>query len=180
MGNQPPRIYTRTGDDGTTGMANGLRVNKDSLVVMAIGEIDELNAVIGVLRAENLSRPCDAALSSIQNDLFTIGAELAMSAHHQVIDEQYIRHLEQQIDQWNDSLEPLKGFILPAGNRSIALCHQARTVCRRAERSLIALRHESVVRGELVRYLNRLSDYLFIVARVLAHKENISEVYWDG
>jgi len=178
MGNRITKVYTRTGDDGSTGMADGSRVNKDSTVIVAIGEVDELNALIGVLRAESLPQAFDTALLNVQNELFTLGGELAMPAY-QVINEQYINNLEQRIDEWNAVLEPLKEFILPAGNRAIALCHQARTVCRRAERSLVTLGHENAIRGELIQYMNRLSDYLFVAARALAHQNGIAEVYWN-
>ena len=177
MGNRISKVYTRTVDDGTTGMADGSRVKKSSVVIAAIGEVDELNAVIGVLRAEDLPPAYDATLLKIQNDLFTIGGELSMPAY-QVVTGQHITIMEQQIDQWNEDLVPLKEFILPAGNRVVALCHQARTVCRRAERSLVTLNETGEIRIELIQYLNRLSDYLFVAARSLAHKEGISEVYW--
>jgi len=177
MGNRISKVYTRTGDDGSTGIADGSRVSKDSALISAIGEVDELNAVIGVLRAENLPQAYDAALLKIQNELFTLGGELAMPAY-QVIGGKHINHLEQQLDEWNAELEPLKEFILPAGKRAVALCHQARTVCRRAERSLITLDRESTIRGELIQYLNRLSDHLFVASRSLAHHDGISEVYW--
>ena len=177
MGHRISKVYTRTGDDGSTGMADGSRVKKNSMVIIAIGEVDELNAVVGVLRAENMPPPYDAALLIIQNDLFTIGGELSMPAY-QVITEQHIEGIERQIDQWNEDLAPLKEFILPSGNRVVALCHQARTVCRRAERSLIALSQGDGVRGELVQYMNRLSDYFFVAARALAHEEGVNEVYW--
>lgn len=177
MGNRISKVYTRTGDDGTTGMADGSRVKKSSVVIAAIGEVDELNAVIGVLRAEDLSPTYDAALLKIQNDLFTIGGELSMPAY-QAVTGQHITLMEQQIDQWNEGLAPLKEFILPAGNRVVALCHQARTVCRRAERSLVTLNEADAIRVELIQYLNRLSDYLFVAARVLAHEGDVNEVYW--
>ena len=177
MGNRISKVYTRTGDDGTTGMADGSRVKKSSVVIAAIGEVDELNAVIGVLRAEDLPPAYDATLLKIQNDLFTIGGELSMPAY-QVVTGQHITIMEQQIDQWNEDLVPLKEFILPAGNRVVALCHQARTVCRRAERSLVTLNEAGAIRIVLIQYLNRLSDYLFVAARSLAHKEGVSEVFW--
>jgi len=177
MGNRISKVYTRTGDDGTTGMADGSRVAKDSLVITAIGDIDELNASIGVLRAEDLPDQHNASLLKIQNNLFTIGGELAMP-EYQLISERHVMGLEQQIDRWNSELEPLKEFILPAGNRTVALYHMARTICRRAERSLVTLNGENELRNELMQYLNRLSDYLFVAARAIAHEKGANEIYW--
>jgi cob(I)alamin adenosyltransferase len=178
MANRITRVYTRTGDGGTTGMADGTRVKKDSAVITAIGEVDELNAVLGLLRAEALPQIYDKVLLGIQNDLFSIGGELAMP-EYQVISAHRVDQLEQQIDDWNSQLAPLEEFILPAGNRVIALCHLARTVCRRAERSLISLHTEQPLRTELMQYINRLSDYLFVAARMLAVDAGVSEVYWQ-
>jgi len=177
MGNRISKVYTRTGDDGSTGMADGSRVSKDSVVISVIGEIDELSAVIGVLRAEHLPDTYDIALLKIQNELFSVGGELSMP-DYQVLQVQHVEALEQQIDSSNESLQPLKEFILPAGSRIVALCHQARTVCRRAERSLVSMSQGTGVRNELVQYLNRLSDYLFVAARMLGKEEGVNEVYW--
>lgn len=177
MAKRITKVYTRTGDDGSTGMADGSRVGKDTAVIVAIGDTDELNATVGLLRAEELPASLDEALKAIQNDLFAIGGELAMP-EFQVIGEDHVGQLEQQIDLWNEGLEPLEEFILPAGNRMVALCHQARTVCRRAERSLITLSHETAVRPEVMHYLNRLSDYLFVAARRVAAETGAEEIYW--
>lgn len=178
MAKRITKVYTRTGDDGTTAMADGSRVDKDSAVIRAIGDADELNAILGLLRAEALSTSMDQALLGIQNDLFAIGGELAMP-EFQAISAEHIAQMEQQIDHWNGQLEPLEEFILPAGNRMVALCHHARTVCRRAERSLISLHHEAPLRPEVMHYLNRLSDYLFVAARIVAAETGAEEVYWQ-
>lgn len=178
MGNRISRVYTRTGDDGTTGMADGSRVAKDAPIMDAIGDVDELNACIGVLRAEDLPDLMDEVLEHIQHELFTLGGELAMP-EYQVIAAKHIETLEAHIDTWNGRLKPLKEFILPAGNRSVTLCHQARTVCRRAERSLICCAREQELRMEIRQYINRLSDFLFVAARVLAGDEELKEVFWE-
>jgi len=177
VGNRITKVYTRTGDDGSTGMADGSRVEKNSSVITAIGDVDELNAVIGLLRAEDLPQVVDAVLPGIQNDLFALGGELSMP-EYRVVEGRHTEKLEEQIDAWNDALQPLADFILPAGSRTVALCHLARTVCRRAERSLVSLGQDDGVRGELVQYLNRLSDYLFVAARMLAREGRVNEVYW--
>lgn len=178
MGNRITKVYTRTGDDGTTGMADGSRQSKASPVMLAIGDVDELNACIGVLRAESLPEDVDAVLLATQNNLFACGGELSMP-EFQVIADAHVLAIEQEIDRLNESLQPLKEFILPAGSRTVALCHQARTVCRRAERSIVTLNQQESVRPALMQYINRLSDYLFVVARTLANQEGLSEVYWQ-
>ncbi len=178
MGNRISKVYTRTGDDGTTGMADGSRVAKDAPVIHAIGDVDELNACIGVLRAEDLPDFVDKALEHIQHELFALGGELAMP-RYQVIAARHIGKLEVQIDALNGRLKPLKEFILPTGNRSVTLCHQARTVCRRMERSLVSCTHERASRMEIRQYINRLSDFLFVVARVLAEDGNLEEIFWE-
>ena len=178
MGNRISKVYTRTGDDGTTGMADGSRVMKDTSIMDAIGDVDELNACIGVLRAEDLPDFMDKMLGNIQHELFTLGGELAMP-EYQVIAASHVEKLEAQIDIWNSRLKSLKEFILPAGNRPVTLCHQARTVCRRAERSLVCCAREQELRMEIQRYINRLSDFLFVAARVLAKHGGLGEVFWE-
>ncbi len=178
MGNRISKVYTRTGDDGSTGMADGSRVAKDAPIMDAIGDVDELNAYIGVLRAEDLPGFMDKMLGDIQHELLTLGGELAMP-EYQVIAASHVEKLEAQIDIWNGRLKPLKEFILPAGNRPITLCHQARTVCRRAERSLIRCAREQGLRMEIRRYINRLSDFLFVAARMLAKDEGLREISWE-
>lgn len=177
MGNRITKVYTRTGDDGSTSKADGSRVAKNSTLITAMGEVDELNAAIGLLRAEALPTEIDQDLLTIQNDLFSVGGELAMP-EFQVIDKTYIAQLEAQIDRHNETLEPLKEFILPAGNRAVAQCHMARTICRRAERSLVSLKDKETMRSELLQYLNRLSDVLFVLARAIGKTDGVSEIYW--
>ena len=177
MGNRITKVYTRSGDDGSTGKADGTRVAKNSALITAIGEVDELNATIGLLRAEALSTEIEQQLSTVQNDLFAIGGELAMP-EFQAIGQTHIENLEAQIDQHNAILEPLKEFILPAGSRAVAQCHMARTICRRAERSLVSLKEQQAVRNELLQYLNRLSDALFVMARAIGKADGVDEVYW--
>ena len=176
MGSRISKVYTRTGDDGTTGMADGSRARKNVPVMVAIGDVDELNAVIGVLRAEGLVQGIDDNLQKIQNELFELGGELSMP-QYRVIQGDHVGWLEQDIDRMNTMLQPLDEFILPAGSRAVALCHQARTVARRAERSMVSM--EPVPRAELLRYINRLSDYLFVLARYVADTQGIDEVYWQ-
>lgn len=178
MGKRITKVYTRTGDDGTTGMADGSRIEKDAPVMQAIGDVDELNACIGVLRAEALPDFIDKGLEQIQHDLFAVGGELAMP-EYQTVSVTHVEKLETQIDQWNEQLKPLEEFILPMGNRSVTLCHQARTVCRRAERSLVAFDREHSLRSEVRQYINRLSDYLFVAARILADDKELDEIFWE-
>lgn len=176
MGNRITRVYTRTGDDGTTGMADGSRVAKNSPLMAAIGDIDELNAVLGMLRSANQDRDIDVQLHVIQNELFSFGGELSMPEFQKLGKEQ-VRRIEAELDDLNECLPPLKEFILPAGSQQVALCHQARVVCRRAERSVCSL--NPLPREELLSYINRVSDYLFVLARTLASRQGIDEVYWQ-
>lgn len=180
MGNRLSKIYTRTGDAGTTGLGNGERISKNSLRVHAMGDVDELNAVLGLLLCEALPDDVRDLLTGVQHDLFDLGGELCIpemsliTAHH-------VARLEQSLDRLNEPLEPLKDFILPGGTRAAALTHQARTVCRRAERVVVALAENS---GEPVNdpprhYLNRLSDLLFVLARVLNRAEGRGDVLWE-
>ena len=175
MGNRITRVYTRTGDDGTTGMADGSRVSKDSALVTAIGDVDELNVALGLLRSEQLDRDLDEPLERIQHELFAYGGELSMPEFQKLNDE-HVQWLEVEIDRLNEVLPPLKEFILPAGSRAVVFCHQARVVCRRAERAVSGLKPRP--RAVLMRYINRLSDYFFVLARVIARREGNPEVYW--
>ena len=178
MGHRLSRIYTRTGDDGSTGLGDGMRVPKEHLRVEAYGTVDEANSAIGVVLAlGDLPAPIRAALTDIQHDLFDLGGELCIPGHR-VIDAPYIERLEQALDRLNADLPPLKDFILPGGGPAAAACHLARTVVRRAERRVWALARAENVAAEVPQYLNRLSDLLFVVARVLARHENGSEVLW--
>ena len=178
MGNRLTRIYTRTGDDGTTGLADGNRVAKDAPRIEALGDVDELNSCLGLLLAEDLPEEVVAGLESVQHDLFDVGAELAVPGST-FVDPARIPALEAWLDTLNASLPPLKEFILPGGGRAAALCHQSRSVCRRAERRLVALARTEAVSDTARSYLNRLSDLLFVVARVLARGAGGGEVSWQ-
>lgn len=178
MGNRLTKIYTRTGDDGTTGLGDGARVLKESLRVEAYGTVDEANSFLGVVLAET-SLPDDIrnCLTDVQHDLFDLGGELCIPGHR-MITAACIDRLESTLDGFNDALPPLKDFILPGGGPAAAACHVARTVCRRAERRVWALARVEEVAPEALKYLNRLSDLLFVLARVLARHERGSEVIW--
>jgi cob(I)alamin adenosyltransferase len=178
MGNRLSKIYTRTGDAGTTGLGDGSRVAKDSLRVEAMGAVDEVNSCLGVLLAEPLDADIAAQLTGIQHDLFDLGGELCIPGT-QLIDAAKVERLERELDAFNDALPPLKDFILPAGGPATAACHVARTVVRRAERRVWTLaRSGAAVGPDAARYLNRLSDFLFVLARVLVRHENGIEVLW--
>jgi len=178
MGHRLSRIYTRTGDDGSTGLGDGMRVPKEHLRVEAYGTVDEANSAIGVVLAlPALPADIAATLTDIQHDLFDLGGELCIPGHR-AITAQYIERLEQTLDRLNEGLPPLKDFILPGGGAAAAACHLARTVARRAERRVWALARVENVAAEVPQYLNRLSDLLFVIARVLARHENGSEVLW--
>jgi cob(I)alamin adenosyltransferase len=178
MGNRLSKIYTRTGDDGTTGLGDGSRVPKDSARVEAYGTTDELNSVLGMLMAvPGLPDTVTALLTEVQHELFDLGAELCIPGHT-VITADHVTRLETALDGFNDPLPPLKEFILPGGGPAASICHLARTVARRAERRALTLARAETVNPEVVRYLNRLSDLLFVLARVLARHERGSEVLW--
>ncbi|MBU6504441.1 MAG: cob(I)yrinic acid a,c-diamide adenosyltransferase [Betaproteobacteria bacterium] len=179
MGNRLTRIYTRTGDDGSTGLGDGTRVAKDHLRVEAMGDVDELNSVLGLLLTDTLPDDTRALLVRIQHDLFDLGAELCIPGHR-VIPERRAEELEQAIDHHNESLPPLKEFILPGGSRSAALCHLARAVCRRAERRLVSLHGHEPLAPAALRYLNRLSDLLFVMARRLNRHAGGLDVLWQS
>lgn len=179
MGNRLSKIYTRTGDDGTTGLGDGSRVDKDSLRVEAYGTVDEANSAIGVVLAcQGLSTSIRQCLIEVQHDLFDLGGELCIPGHVAVKAE-FIDRLERDLDTLNADLPPLKDFILPGGCQAAAACHLARTVVRRAERRTGSLKKEEVIRDEVMQYLNRLSDLLFVIARQLSRSENGGEVIWD-
>ncbi|HVK99063.1 MAG TPA: cob(I)yrinic acid a,c-diamide adenosyltransferase [Dongiaceae bacterium] len=179
MGHRLSKIYTRTGDKGTTGLGDGSRVDKDSLRVEAYGTTDELNSAIGMVLSET-SVPDGLRhwLLEIQHDLFDLGGELCIPGHV-VLDTTFIERLEQQIDEMNEALPPLKEFILPGGNRAASTCHLARTICRRAERRVLTLAKQEPINDWGLKYLNRLSDFLFVAARVLARTDNGAEVLWN-
>ena len=178
MGNRLSRIYTRTGDDGTTGLGDGSRVPKDSLRVEAFGTVDELNSAIGVLLATpDIPPAVNASLTEVQHELFDLGGELCIPGHRAITAEHVMR-LERSLDEFNDTLPPLKEFILPGGGPGAAACHLARAIARRAERRVWALCRVESVSPEVAKYLNRLSDLLFVLARVLARHERGAEVLW--
>jgi cob(I)alamin adenosyltransferase len=178
MGNRLSKIYTRTGDDGSTGLGDGTRVSKDSARVTAYGTVDELNSCLGVLIASDVPADLADSLTQIQHELFDLGGELCIPGHAAIFDADITR-LENKLDALNADLPPLKDFILPGGNLAAAHCHVARTVARRAEREVVTLSHHDAVRSEAIRYLNRLSDLLFVMARVLTRRNGGSEVLWQ-
>jgi cob(I)alamin adenosyltransferase len=178
------KIYTRTGDAGTTGLFGGGRVEKDAPLVEAYGSVDELNACIGLARADLQPGTVHGWLGEVQADLLTLGAELGCAPSKQdrlgleLIDAEDATRLERWIDEAEAVLEPLKTFVLPGGSRAAAGLHQARTVCRRAERRVLAARREAGVRAELIVYLNRLSDFLFVLALRVNHDAGVAEAPW--
>ena len=178
MGHRLSKIYTRTGDDGTTGLGDGSRVPKTHGRIEAFGPVDEANSAIGVVLAvPNLPAAVSEALTKIQHELFDLGGELAVPGYR-AIQDSHIDQLEQCLDRFNEPLPPLKEFILPGGGPAAAACHVARAIARRAERNAWALAQSEDVAPQVTRYLNRLSDLLFVVARVLARHENGQEVLW--
>ena len=177
MANRLSKIYTRTGDDGTTGLGDGSRINKDSLRVEAMGDVDELNSVIGLILTENLPATLRESLTHIQHDLFNIGGELSIPGYV-LLQQTRIDDLEATIDRLNADLFPLQEFILPGGVKAAAYCHLARTVCRRAERKLMQLHHAENVTEISRKYLNRLSDLLFVMCRVINKAAGVNDVQW--
>ena len=178
MGNRLSKIYTRSGDDGSTGLGDGSRVSKDSARVTAYGTVDEANSAIGVVLACDIPDDIRAVLVSVQHQLFDLGGELCIPGHAAVFDTD-IQRLEDQLDGFNAGLPPLKDFILPGGGLAAAHCHLARTICRRAEREAVTLSHHDAVRPEAIRFLNRLSDLLFVLSRVLARASGHGETLWN-
>jgi cob(I)alamin adenosyltransferase len=178
MGHRLSKIYTRTGDDGTTGLGDGARVKKTSSRVESIGAVDELNSAIGVLLTHGVPEDIGAALTDIQHDLFDLGGELSIP-NRSAITEQQVARLETTLDRLNADLSPLKEFILPGGTPAAAACHLARAVCRRAERRACRLAETETINPAAVKYLNRLSDLLFVVARVLNARAGRGDVLWQ-
>lgn len=178
MAKRLTKIATRTGDDGTTGLADGSRVRKDALRIEAIGEVDELNSAIGMLLAEDLPATMRSTLLSVQHDLFDLGGELSLPGHT-IIAEAHLARLDEELAAVNATLEPLREFVLPGGSRAAAAAHVARTVCRRAERRLAALACAEPLAPLLLQYLNRLSDLLFVSARALNHYAGGTDVLWE-
>ncbi len=180
MGNRLSKIYTRTGDDGSTGLGDGSRTPKNSPRVTAYGSIDELNSAIGMILAtsrvpENLT----AYLTQVQHDLFDLGGELSIPGYT-TLTEDYTKRLENELDGLNETLPSLKEFILPGGGPGAAACHLARTIARRAERDLLTLAELEPINDQALPYVNRLSDFLFVAARILARQESGSEVFWKS
>ena len=177
MENRISKVVTRTGDSGKTGLADGSRIWKDSLRINALGDIDELNSAIGLVVSDGVSDEIDAELLSIQNELFNVGSELA-SPGKKLIGKKQIEHIEDQIRLYNDKLPPLREVVLPGGSRGAALLHGTRSVCRRAERSIVALARVEDISPALVQYLNRLSDLFFVYARQANKLANRSDIFW--
>jgi cob(I)alamin adenosyltransferase len=178
VGKRLTQIATRTGDDGSTGLGDGSRTHKDSLRVAAMGDVDELNSVLGVLRCEGLPADVDAVLSDIQHDLFDLGGELSIPGYTMLSEEQ-VGRLDDLLQHYNSSLPRLEEFILPGGSRAAAMGHVARTVCRRAERALVALARQEPIQPTARQYLNRLSDLLFVLSRVLNRHAGGGDVQWQ-
>ena len=177
MGHRLSKIVTRTGDAGTTGLGDGSRVAKDSPRIAAIGAVDELNSTIGVLLAEALPEPVASCLTAVQHDLFDLGGELSIPGYS-AMTEAHVARLEADVEAFNADLAPLKEFILPGGTRPAALAHVARTVCRRAERTLVSAAATEAIGTHARVYLNRLSDLLFVVARALNRAGGRADVLW--
>ena len=178
MGNRLSKIYTRTGDDGTTGLGDGSRTDKDGNRVAAYGTTDELNSLLGMVLAHGVPKDVERVLHEVQHHLFDLGGELCIPGH-QAIQQSHIDWLENTLDHFNEKLPALKDFILPGGSLAAASCHVARTVCRRAERLVVSLQRIEEVPPFSMKYLNRLSDLLFVVARTIARHEGGSEVLWQ-
>ncbi len=178
MGNRLTKIYTRTGDDGTTGLSDGGRIDKDDPRIEAIGEIDELNSTIGLLLSKDVPETIRSTLTGIQHRLFDIGGELSMPGHN-TLQPDRVKALEQALDEFNSELPALKEFILPGGTPAAASCHLARAVCRRAERCVHRLAKTAAVNPTTLKYLNRLSDLLFVMARQLNRQAGYPDVFWQ-
>jgi len=179
MGNRLSKIYTKTGDKGSTGLGDGMRVAKNSARIEAIGDIDELNSQLGLLLTEStLPDSMRITLTRIQHELFELGGELSIPNYVRISDAM-VTQLEQELDAMNDALLPLKEFILPGGSRPTALCHVARAVCRRAERRLVALNQQEPISPAAMKYLNRLSDLLFVMCRAISKELGVPDVLWQ-
>ena len=178
MGNRLSKIATRTGDDGTTGLGDGSRTRKDALRVQAMGDVDELNSQLGALLCEDMPADLREELITIQHDLFDLGGELCIPGFTMIKEAQVIR-LDELLAKYNATLPALSEFILPGGSRAAALAHVCRTVCRRAERSIVALGHEETLNPQPRQYANRLSDLMFVLARVLNRHAGGSDVLWE-
>ena len=178
MANRLSKIVTRTGDDGSTGLSSGERIAKDQPRVAAMGDVDELNSNIGLLLTETMPDAVREALVGIQHDLFDLGGELSLPGHT-LVSEAHLARIDELIERFNTDLPPLREFILPGGSRAAALAHVSRTVCRRAERTLVSLQQIEELQALPAQYLNRLSDLLFVLARVLNRSGGGSDVHWQ-
>ncbi|MFT5133443.1 MAG: cob(I)alamin adenosyltransferase [Gammaproteobacteria bacterium] len=178
MGNRLSKIYTKTGDHGETGLGDGSRIDKTAARVMAMGDVDELNSVIGLLVTQDLSDEMLGYLQDIQHVLFNLGGELSIPGAR-LVEEKNASKLETLIDMYNEGLPPLKEFILPGGNQAAAICHMARAVCRRAERSVVQVGKLEDINLCSQIYLNRLSDLLFVMARIIARQAGGAEIFWQ-
>lgn len=178
MGNRLSKIATRTGDNGTTGLGDGSRTEKDSLRVHAMGDVDELNSHLGLLLCEELPAALREELISIQHDLFDLGGELCIPGYTLITDV-HVTRLDDLLAKYNADLPPLKDFILPAGSRAAALSHVCRTICRRAERCIVGLGKVEAINANPRQYMNRLSDLLFVLARVLNRFAGGTDVQWE-
>jgi cob(I)alamin adenosyltransferase len=178
MGNRLSKIATRTGDNGTTGLGDGSRTGKDSARVHAMGDVDELNSQIGVLLCEPMPDDLHAELVAIQHDLFDLGGELCIPGY-QLIKEEHVERLDALLEKYNATLPALTEFILPAGSRAAALAHVCRTVCRRAERAIVTLGNQEAIHDHPRQYVNRLSDLMFVLARVLNRFAGGGDVLWN-
>lgn len=180
------KVYTRTGDDGTTGLGGGQRVGKDTLRIEAYGTVDEANSAIGLARAFGLTGDIDTALSTIQNELFHLGSDLCILEEDKArrpvprIEPHHVEALEALMDRLSEDLPPLENFVLPGGTLGAAQLHVARTVCRRAERAAVALSRQEAIGPAVVLYLNRLSDALFVMARYENRKRGTTDVLWNS
>lgn len=179
MATRLSKIYTKTGDNGTTGLGDGSRVNKDSFRIDALGDVDELNAMLGLLLTEPLPELIRSTLDDIQHDLFDVGAEISIPGYEK-LEMDRVSTLENVLDELNELLPALKEFILPGGSKAAAYCHLARTICRRAERSLIKLNRDESVTLVSLQYLNRLSDLLFVMCRSINQASNVPDVLWHN
>lgn len=178
MGHRLSKIYTRTGDAGTTGLADGSRVAKDSARIAALGELDELNSTVGLLLTEELPEDIRRLLTGVQHDLFDLGGEMAIPGSA-LLNEKSVGELEAAIDRWNAELAPLKEFLLPGGTRAAALAYLARAVCRRAERQFVAVAATEAIGETGRKYVNRLSDLLFVLGRTLNRLDGRGDVLWQ-
>ena len=178
MGYRLSKIYTRTGDNGTTALCDGARINKDSPRIRAVGSIDELNSLLGLICSEGVDQDSNAVLTEIQHRLFDLGGELSMP-EHQLLTADSITWLEQKLDHMNAELEPLADFILPGGCKAAAICHFARTVCRRAETDVVHLSQSEKISSLILGYLNRLSDLLFVLSRYLNKANGNTDMLWQ-